>query len=159
MIHNPTVPVKFLSMAAPGYSTLPGSHDIWNARISQWENDGDNRNLTDATLKRWFPNVPEGFDWEKARGIVGSTTLEGYKICASAVTNYDYTGELAEVDGRDVLVLAGADDGNIGPKSILEDAARMMGAKYVLLEGVVHIPPMHTEVFVPVMMEFLGERK
>lgn len=73
--------------------------------------------------------------------------------------NYDYTGELAEVDGADVMVLAGADDGNIGPKSILEDAAKVMGARYVLLKGVGHIPPMHTEVFVPVMMEFLGERK
>jgi len=152
---------KILSMAAPGLSTLPGSPEKWNARIEKWRSDGTNKDLASATLDRWFPEPrPKGFDVERARRIIESCTLDGYEICAWATMNFDYTDQLHQItDGQNVMVLAGEKDGNIGPREVLVDVSkRIEGSKYVLLEGAGHIPPMHPEVFEPVMLEFLGSK-
>lgn len=149
---------KIISMAAPGLSTLPESPPKWQARIRQWQEDATNQYLASQTLARWFPNPPPNFDWNRARQIVESCTLDGYRICAWATMNFDYTDQLESIkDGENVMVLAGSDDGNIGPRDVLVDASRRIkGSKYTLLEGVGHIPPMHPAVFEPVMLEFLG---
>lgn len=150
---------KIISMAAPGLSTLPGSPDKWKARIEQWKTDGTNKNLASETLSRWFPKpLPPDFDTDNARRIIESCTLDGYEICAWATMNFGYTDQLNLItDGENVLILAGEKDGNIGPREVLVDASkRIKGSKYMLLEGVGHIPPMHPAVFEPVMLEFLG---
>jgi len=95
---------------------------------------------------------------ERARRIVESCTLDGYEICAWATMNFDYTDQLHRItDGQNVMVLAGEKDGNIGPRDVLVDVSqRIEGSEYVLLEGAGHIPPMHPDVFEPVMLGFLG---
>lgn len=155
----PGTTTKIISMAAPGLSTLPNSPEKWKARIEQWRIDGTNKQLASQTLERWFPDRPPTFDMENARGIIESCTLDGYEICAWATMNFDYTDQLDQIkDGENVMVLAGEKDGNIGPREVLVDVSRRIrGSRYVLLEGVGHIPPMHPEVFEPVMLEFLGQ--
>jgi len=149
---------KIISMAAPGLSTLPSSPDKWKARIEQWRTDGTNTHLASQTLERWFPDRPPDFDMETARQIIESCTLDGYEICAWATMNFDYTDQLDQIkDGENVMILAGEKDGNIGPREVLVDVSRRIErSKYVLLNGVGHIPPMHPQLFEPVMLEFLG---
>ena len=152
-------PTKIISMAAPGLSTLPSSSEKWVSRIAKWKADGTNTHLASETLNRWFPNpLPQDFDMDNATQIVQSCTLQGYEICAWATMNFDYTGELDRItDGENVMILAGKEDGNIGPREVLADVAeRIKGSRYVMLDGVGHIPPMHPDVFEPVLLEFLG---
>ena len=58
------------------------------------------------------------------------------------------------------MILAGENDGNIGPRSVLVDASRRIkGSKYLLMEGTGHIPPMHwPERYEEILLEFLGGR-
>lgn len=151
---------KILSMAAPGLSTLPEAPSKWADRLRKWKDDGHNRDLTTETLARWFPEpLPTNFDMDKAREIVESCTLEGYELCVWATCHFDYTDKLDDMkDGEDVMILAGENDGNIGPRSVLENASkRIKGSKYVLMEGTGHIPPMHwPERFEKIMLGFFG---
>lgn len=150
---------KILSMAAPGLSTLPGSPDKWKPRIAEWQREGNVTNLATQTIERWFPaSAPTNYSKEYIRSIVESTTLDGYEICAWATMNFDYTDQLDQIqDGENVLVLAGSEDGNIGPRDVLVDVSqRIKGSRYVLLNGVGHIPPMHPDKFEPVLVDFLG---
>lgn len=150
---------KILSMAAPGLSTLPEAPFKWAARLQKWRHDGHNRDLTTETLARWFPEpLPADFNMAKAREIVESCTLEGYELCVWATCHFDYTDELDSIkDGENVMILAGENDGNIGPRSVLEDASkRIQGSKYVLMKETGHIPPMHwPERFEKIMLDFL----
>lgn len=148
---------KIISMAAPGLSTLPDSPEKWHARIAKWKADGTVTELATQTIARWFPDPAP----PQARDIVESCTLDGYEICAWATMNFDFTPELSMIeDGRNIMILAGLQDGNIGPREVLVAVSRATkGSKYVLLDGVGHIPPMHPELFEPVLMEFLGEAK
>ena len=150
---------KILSMAAPGLSTLPQSPPKWKARIEKWQQDGSVHDLATQTIERWFPaSTISEIGIERIRSIVESCTLDGYQICAWATMNFDYTDQLDQVkDGENMMILAGAEDGNIGPREVLVDVSRRIkGSKYVLLDGVGHIPPMHTQEFEPVMIDFLG---
>lgn len=151
---------SILSMAAPGLSTLPESPAKWAARIQKWKEDGDNRDLTTETLARWFPEpLPTDFDLGRARDIVESCTLGGYELCVWAVCHFDYTDELGSIeDGEHVMILAGENDGNIGPRSVLEDASRRVrGSNYVLMKETGHIPPMHwPERLEKIMLDFFA---
>lgn len=157
MLYPPPVgtTTKIISMAAPGLSTLPGSSEKWQARIAQWKQEGTVANLATETLARWFPGPPP----PQAREMVESCTLDGYEICAWATMNFNFTTELGNIeDGKNIMVLAGSEDGNIGPREVLVEVSRAVkGSKYVLLEGVGHIPPTHPDKFEPVLMEFLGQ--
>lgn len=152
---------KVLSMAAPGLSTLPDSPPKWAERIQKWKEDGHNSDLATLTLQRWFPEpLPADFDMENARTIVESCTLEGYELVAWATCHFDYTEQLASIkDGKNVTILAGENDGNIGPKSVLVDVSRRIeGSKYMLMEKTGHIPPMHwPEEYEKLLLQFLGE--
>lgn len=150
---------KYLSMAAPGLSTLPGSPDKWKPRIAQWQREGSVTNLATQTIERWFPpSAPTPYSKDFQRKIVESTTLDGYEICAWATMNFDYKDQLDKFkNGEDLLILAGSEDGNIGPKEVLMDVSKQIkGSRYVRLDGVGHVPPMHPEMFEPVLIDFLG---
>lgn len=152
---------KVISCAAPGLTSLDASKPKWKARIQQWKDEGGNEELVKQTFERWFPEpLPEGFDKERALSIVKSCSLEGYEICVWATMNFDYTGELGRIrDGQNVMILAGENDGNIGPREVLVDVhEKLPGSRYVLMEGTGHIPPMHwPERFEKIVLEFLGK--
>lgn len=151
---------KILSMAAPGLSTLPDSPAKWAARVQKWKEDGHNRDLATQTLERWFPEpLPSNFDMDNARRIVESCTLEGYELLAWATSHFDYTDQLPSIkDGKNVMILAGENDGNIGPRGVLVDVSqRVQGSKYLLMKDTGHIPPMHwPERYEEILLEFLG---
>lgn len=152
---------KILSMAAPGLSTLPEAPAKWANRLQRWRDDGHNRDLATETLARWFPEpLPTDFDMNKAREIVKSCTLEGYELCVWATCHFNYTDELGRIrDGENIMILAGENDSNIGPRSVLENASkRIKGSKYLLLKETGHIPPMHwPDRFEEVMLDFIQE--
>jgi pimeloyl-ACP methyl ester carboxylesterase len=53
-----------------------------------------------------------------------------------------------------VLVVRGENDEAVGPKEILVEASRRMGARFVGMDGVGHLPPMHdSEAFEDLLLD------
>ena len=71
--------------------------------------------------------------------------------------NYDYEEYLGKMERGDVMILAGENDTAIGPREVLVSvAAKIPGAKYVLMPDVGHVPPFHDpEVFNKIMLDFM----
>jgi len=154
-----------LSLDAPGMTALEVAKPQWTDRIMMFEKDVKNGTdeLARATVQRWLPGDEERS--KKARELAllqtKSCSLDGYKVCADAIRDYDYTDQLSTIKGTRVLVLAGSRDPAIGPKEVLEDAARRIpGSKYIWLEGAGHLPPLHSpEEFNKITLDFLGSHK
>lgn len=150
---------KIVSCAAPGLTSLDASKPKWQARIAQWQAEGNVENLATATIERWFPDPCPLETKAKALDLVKTCTLPGYEICAKATMNFDYTEMLPTLNncGEDFMILAGENDANIGPRQILVDASQTIkGSKYVLMKDTGHIPPMHwPDEFEKIVLEFL----
>lgn len=133
---------KLVSCAAPGVKSLEVSKPKWAARVAQFKAEGNVDNLAVATTERWFPDPCEPSIREKGLQLTKTCTLPGYEICAKCTTNYDYSDQLDKIQSEQVLILAGENDANIGPREILVDVSKKIkGSKYVLMKDVGHIPP------------------
>ena len=150
---------KIISCAAPGAKSLEVSKPKWASRIEQFKAEGTVDNLAVSTIERWFPDPCEPSIREKALEITKTCTLPGYEICAKCTTNYDYSGELEQIRKEQVLILAGENDSNIGPKKVLVDVhKKIKGSKYVLMKDTGHIPPQHQPAdFEKILLDFLQE--
>jgi 3-oxoadipate enol-lactonase len=149
---------KVISCDAPGMTALEESKPKWRERIATFRDQGVEA-LAKLTVVRWFPEpVPAGVR-DEAYEHVTSATLDGYVTCAEGIMDYDYTAGLANIQREDVMVLAGENDEAIGPPEILADvAARIKGAKHILMPDTGHIPPMHSaEEFERIVIAFLQE--
>lgn len=149
---------KIIACDMPGMTSLEAAKPKWRSRISQFRAEGV-ENLAVATVERWFPDpCPEGVK-EEALTMTRQCSLTGYEICAEAIMNYDYEGELQNLkpDNQKVMVLVGENDEAVGPVEILRGvAAKVKGSEYVVVKDAGHLPPMHRrEEFERIMLEFL----
>lgn len=154
-----TTRTKIISCAMPGMTSIGDSKPKWRARINHWENDKSVDNLALETFERWFPQpLPPDFDRMNALRIIKSCSLDGYKICAWATMNFDYTEQCDRIkDGENILILVGETDGNIGPREVMLDVHdRIKGSTYVMMDDTGHIPPLHwPEKFASIVLDFL----
>lgn len=154
----------------PGATSLEAAKPLWPARIAQFERDvaRGEETLCGATVERWIP-FPRGRGSkddgetvaarEKALRMVRRCRLDGYRVCADGIRNYDYEGGLGKVKAR-AMVLVGALDEAVGPRSVTEGIARNVErGQYVWLEGAGHLPPIHRpREFERILLEFLEDK-
>jgi 3-oxoadipate enol-lactonase len=152
--------LKVVSIGGLGMKSLQESIPKWELRKEIYREQGVEV-LARQTAERWFPSpVPSGVR-ERAEEKCKRCTLEGYERCSEGIVSYDYQSQgdletLAQDQGVEVLVVRGEDDEAVGPKEILIELSRRIGARFVGMEGVGHLPPMHdSEAFEELLLGFL----
>ncbi|KAK5133597.1 hypothetical protein LTR08_007545 [Meristemomyces frigidus] len=150
---------KIISIAAPGIATPEASKALWTERIEQFEQDLETGNvsLCHATVMRWFPGARSEDDAVRAEALkhVKMCSIQGYKVLADTIRDYDYAGEVGGI-GLECLVVAGDEDAAGDPGRLKEVAGMIKGAQFVVMDRTGHLPPMHqAEQFGEKMMRFL----
>lgn len=150
-----------ISIAAPGITAPEDKKPLWSQRIQLFEEDqetGDDK-LCHATVNRWFPGDSAEDDEIRAEALkhVKSCSLQGYKLLADTIRNFDYAAEIGSIKKVKCLIGGGTEDGAISLDELRDAAAKIEGAKFATLEGAGHLPPMHkVEQFNEIMLPFLG---
>jgi len=153
-------PKYIMALGVPGFTALEEAKDAWSKRIEQFRADvkEGKDTLAVTTAERWLPGDEERsrVARTKALDMTRRCSLEGYVVCADAIRAYDYTDQLSNVKAK-VMVVIGERDTAVGPVDRLKEAAgRIPGSRFVLMEGVGHLPPVHDEErFEELMMGFL----
>lgn len=110
----------------------------WQDRIDAAEANGMAA-TADATVERWFsPDFIKAGKAEPIRAMTAAVSFEGYRACASALQNYDFTDVLPRI-AVPTLLIAGANDGNM-PASMRTFAAAISGARFEIIPDAGHIP-------------------
>ena len=152
---------QVISVAAPGVTAPKDKAPLWSQRIQLFEEDQEagTDKLCHATVNRWFPGNTAEDDEIRAESLkhVKSCSIQGYKLLADTIRNFDYADEVANIQKVRCLVGGGTEDGAI-ELDVLEDAAsKIKGAQFVKLQGAGHLPPMHkVQQFNELMLPFLG---
>jgi pimeloyl-ACP methyl ester carboxylesterase len=137
---------QIISVASPGIVFPEDMKHLWSGRIKQFEEDQQNGTdkLCHATVERWFPGGPED-DGVRAESLkhVKSCSMQGYKLLADTIRNYDYADELHTYPIEGCLIVAGTEDGAISLESLEFIASYIQGSQLVKMEGAGHLPPMH----------------
>lgn len=151
----PGVLTKVMSCDAPGMTSLGFAKPLWESRVAQFEAEGVD-GLAQATVERWFPDPCPETVRQRMVEQTRTCTLAGYKACVGGITSYDYGPGLEDIRREQVMVLAGENDGAVGPREVLVDVARKIaGSRYVLAKDVGHLPPVHDPLgFNKIMLEF-----
>lgn len=152
-----------ISCDAPGLTSLEEAKPLWSQRLELFEQDvkSGQDTLCHKTVERWLPGSdPQTLEMRAAAlQQVKTCSLDGYKICADAIRDFDYLEQLDAVRAKS-MVLVGSEDSAVGPKSVLEDvASRIKDCEYVMVQGAGHLPPMHRpDEFNTIMLGFLGKQ-
>lgn len=155
---------QIISIAAPGIVYPEEKKHLWSERIKQFESDSASGtdNLCHATVERWFPGSGPDNDAVRAESLkhVKTCSLQGYKLLADTIRNYDYTDELHTFPIEGCLIVAGTEDGAISMEGLDFIASYIQGSKVVKMEGAGHLPPMHKpREFEELMLGYLGYPK
>lgn len=151
---------KVISIAAPGITSLEAAKPLWTQRIHQFEEDQKNGTdiLCHATVNRWFPgNHPED-EHVKSEALmhVKHCSIQGYKILADTIRDYDYADELASIQDVQCLIVAGSEDGAVDASLLAQISGKILQAEFVSIQGAGHLPPMHKpKEFNELMLRFL----
>jgi 3-oxoadipate enol-lactonase len=138
-------------------ASTPASSQQWEERIAIAAKQGVEA-LVEPTVRRWHPanavaaNAPQV---EKVRGMIRTTTANGFIGCAAALADHDFRSAVATVT-RPVLFLVGEQDG-ANPPAMRELHASLPGSKYVELAGAGHISNLdQPEAFTRAVKDFLS---
>lgn len=118
-----------------------GSEESWNTRINIVQNKGIAA-IADTVMKVWFS---ENFHQNHTNELLGYKAMlansnpVGYVQACEALKINDLTIEIGKID-IPTLCLAGTVDGSTPPAQVKAMADQIPNAKYVLIEGVGHIP-------------------
>jgi 3-oxoadipate enol-lactonase len=149
-----------IALASPGIKSPEVAHKLWTQRIGMFEQDlkTENDELCRQTVARWIPGGRTEDDAVRAECLkhVKSCHIEGYKLMADAIRNYDYTNDIADIGKVKTLVIAGEED-QAAPANVLQDvASRIPGSDFVVMPETGHLPPLQkAEAFNNMMLKFL----
>ncbi len=136
-----------------------GTAATWNERIDALRKGGL-AGMTDLILDRWFVaplrnDVNALAPW---RNMLERTPLEGYVGCCAAIANADLTGGTSRLD-LPVFALVGASDAAT-PPVVVEEAAKLCGAEFQIIEGAGHLPcveqPVQTATLISEFIKRVG---
>jgi 3-oxoadipate enol-lactonase len=94
--------------------------------------------VADAVVSRWFTGAAPETLRARFRAILVATSAEGYAGCCDALAGWDFRDRLVEV-AAPTLVLAGAEDESSPTADTDLLAARIPGARGMVLEGAAHL--------------------
>lgn len=151
---------NIISIAAPGITAPADKKPLWTQRIQQFEDDqktGEDK-LCQATVARWFPGERSEDNEARAEALkhVKACSIQGYKVLADTIRDYDYATGLDKIQGVGCMVVVGDEDGAADAESLRTTAKGIKGAEFVVMEKAGHLPPMQQpEKFNELMLEFL----
>jgi 3-oxoadipate enol-lactonase len=151
---------SIIALASPGIKSPEVAHKLWAQRIQLFEEDlksGDD-NLCRQTVARWIPGERPEDDAVRRECLrhVKTCNIQGYKLLADTIRDYDYSDQVADIGKVKTLVIAGEED-QAGPASVLREVAeKISGAEFVVMEKTGHLPPLQKpDEFSEIMLRFL----
>lgn len=136
-----------------------GTEQVWRDRMALVREKGVEA-LADATLERWFSRAfrrdrPEELAlW---RNLLTRTPAAGYLGCCAALAETDLRLSTAGLR-LPVLMAAGTEDGSTPPDLVRETAESMAQARFALIRGTGHMPPIERPEALAALIEgFLRE--
>lgn len=136
-----------------------GTSDLWNARIEAVGQGGVDA-IADGVLERWFSPRFHRDDAARLalwRAMLTRTPAAGYIALSRAIRDADLT-EAARAIKTPTVAIGGELDGSTPPTLMQEMTSLIDGARFELLPGVGHIPPVEApEALSRLISEFLRE--
>ena len=136
-----------------------GTEDGWRDRMKTVRAGGIAA-IADKIMQLWFTRAfhddrPDELAlW---RHMLTRTPLAGYLGCCAAMSQTDLRDSTAGLR-LPVLAIAGSDDGSTPPDLVRETADTIPGARFALIRGAGHIPPVETpEAMARLLTPFLKE--
>lgn len=135
--HADRVEKLILSNTAPKI----GTQDSWNIRINKVKTDGI-ASITEGVMKVWFS---DNFHENRSAELQGYKTMlansntEGYISACVAIRDNDLREGITHIN-IPTLCIAGSVDGSTPPDLVRSMADAIPNARYVLIDGVGHIP-------------------
>jgi 3-oxoadipate enol-lactonase len=119
-----------------------GTPQSWQERIAAIRAGGIEA-IADGVMERWFSrhfreSRPD--DLALWRHMLTRTPLHGYVGCCAALAETDLRDSTARLT-LPTLAIAGSEDGATPPDLVRETAETIPGARFELVRGVGHIPP------------------
>ena len=155
LIHPERIEKLILSNTAPKV----GSEESWNTRINIVQNKGISA-IADTVMKVWFSenfHQNHGAELNGYKAMLSNANPIGYVQACEALKINDLTNEISTIS-IPTLCLAGTEDGSTPPAQVKAMADQIHNAKYVLIEGVGHIPCVEKpETFAQLILDFVSE--
>ncbi|MCB2130027.1 MAG: 3-oxoadipate enol-lactonase [Rhodobacteraceae bacterium] len=133
-----------------------GTAAMWEARIAAIRSGGIEA-VADAMMERWFSR---GFQARPAmrayRHMLTRQPVEGYCGVAAAISGTDFITPTSGLR-LPTLVISGSDDGATPPDLVRETAALIPGARFEMMRGVGHLPPVEApQAYAELLTGFLA---
>lgn len=142
-------------------ATAPGAAEAWGPRMKLVREANSLAPLAEATVERWLTDAVKARNpnrWKQIRDTVVGTAPAGYLGCASAIMNYDFTGQLPKLK-LPVLTVCGAEDVGTPPAANRLIAELVPGGRYEEIANARHFPNVeHPDTFNRIMLGWLGAR-
>ena len=122
-----------------------GTDDSWNTRINKVKTDGI-ASITEGVMSVWFSkNFHKNRDDELTgyKTMLERTPTDGYLSACKALKTNDLTDKIATIQ-TPTLCFAGSVDGSTPPDLVKSMADKIPNARFVLIDGVGHIPCVET---------------
>jgi 3-oxoadipate enol-lactonase len=134
--------------------TAPGGAAGWAERIAGAEASGMAA-FAEATAERWLTDGAGAATRDRLRAMIAATPLAGFRACATALMDYDYTDQLPRI-ACPTLLLAGAEDGAMPDSMAKILRPAIPGARMQVIEGAGHVPCLERpEAFTAALRGFL----
>jgi len=132
--------VRALVLAHTSARTDDAVRELWSRRLALFEEQGLEAQVA-PTLERWFTRSfaaasPMTMHWLGQQ--IRTTAPAGYRSAVQAIQRLDFLDRLEEITAP-TLVVAGAADSAVPPAAASTMAARIAGAKLVVLDDAAHI--------------------
>jgi 3-oxoadipate enol-lactonase len=134
-----------------------GTPEMWEERIRTVRESGTAA-LAEATMQRWFTPAANPATVARFAAVLSATRDKGYAACCAAIRDMDLGEQLASIQAP-TLVIAGRHDGSTPPEQGEQIAARIPGARLLIVEHGAHMSNVERAGEVtPAMLEHLGGR-
>lgn len=118
-----------------------GTDESWNTRINKVKTEGI-ASITEGVMKVWFS---QNFHQNRHNELLGyqnmltNSPLDGYLTACAAIRDNDLRAGIPNIQ-TPTLCFAGSVDGSTPPELVKSMADAIPNAKYILVDGVGHIP-------------------
>lgn len=133
-------PDRFIALAfSDGQArTAPGGAAGWAERIESARSSGM-RSFAATTVERWLTGKNGSESRERLVEMIAATPFEGFRACATALMDYDYTDELSRI-ACPTLLVAGAEDGAMPEGMATKLKPAIAGSEMHVIENAGHVP-------------------